>query len=820
LGFLEGGKSPGATASDRISVGGATLNIPINNGPTFAPMANPTADPNVDTLAGLGLGRPGLTYVGKEGTVVYTYTKMINEAGAPLGLDGKRLVDVPVVLTTADVWDAVGLPLTPFNDSLLASKPVEQITESDFKPFQEQWVYMYNAETGKQVLQRDGTPVAFFGTGPIDAPQCEKCHGYNEQLGDVPAGDPTGHAKEEYDYWIAQGSSVYFARVKSAAMSILGIHDEDFGTNFLANYDPAGSNNSRLGRQSVFCQSCHADNIVGRFQAGDRFCDNVFPSVPANGQASRYPGSRNNVGNQALTYAIHMRHSGAIERTLPDDNGRPGNCQACHPAKAQGMANPLFPIADDGSLTPVAQADIRDTRGCYTQRDAHANRDRNADMGASDTPSHLNAIGEWYDTHVAEDLDANGKEKGIYCSNCHNRLSNELWKADQGIGDPIPGSLKRPATSTLRDSDIPTIAAALGLTVDELTAKYMDPKLRTPETDPNLNPGDGNAGGDLFSFGPDAPFVGKANGQWCRMCHGDPGDGGGSSVNCSFCHDDGRTSDAPDLQGKSAEELLVAVQYAVENGTMKGFANEEEGAGWADLTEQDFIDMAAYLGGEQVIDDTNDVYQYKGMGGDVIPGVPYGVVTDGSDFWTAAGEPHCADCHAYPYVESQGGINAPWAEPGKYALFRHSKGHMRLACQSCHESIHGLYPTTDHDPTTRNAALQYNPDGSHGPVTCAACHVTNSAGVPTVAERKRVDTDGDGRPDRVIGNNYDLAVTYMHTVREGTSVLPTVERNPLSTAYGATMIPEGPSYNDCANTNVGQQDGEPAYSPGPANDQK
>jgi len=753
LPFLEGGKAAGAAATDRISVGGATLNIPQDHGPTFGPMANKLADKTADALDFYGLGRPGLTYVGNEGTVVYTYTKIINEAGAGLGLDGSRLVDVPVVLTTADIWDVVGLALTPFNDSLVTGKNISDLLEHDFKPFQAQWVYMYNATTGNQVLQRDGSPVQFFGTAPIDSPACEKCHGYDANTSSTPAGDPGGHAFEEYNYWITNGATDYYARLKSAAVGMLGIHDDDFGTHFLGSYDSSGTGNNRLGRQSVFCQSCHADNIVGRFQAGDRFCDNQSPSVPAASEAARYPASQNNVGNQALTYAIHMRHSGAASRTLPDDNGRAGNCQACHPAHTQTGDKSKFPLTEDGQLPAIAQADIRDSVGCFTNRDVHGNRQRNAEP--DDTPSDLNAIGQWYQTNVASDLDGSGKEKGIYCTNCHNRLSEELWKSDVGIGDPATqGSTVRPATSTLRDSDIPTIAAALGVTPAELGAKYMDPKLRTVVP---------TGGTTLHSS------------KGCVGCHGV---GGAVGV-------------GPAIDDESAEDLLVATQNAAANGLMFGGVSTA-------LTEQEAVDIASELGGELVIDDTNDHYQYKGMGGEVVPGVPYGVVTDGSDFWASAGEPHCADCHSYPFVESEG-MNPPWAEPGKYALMRHSKGHERIACQSCHESIHGLYPVSPlNDPTTRNAALQYNANNSHGPVTCAACHVTNNAGVPTIAENKKVD-------GVTIGTNYDLAVVYMHTVREGTTTLPTVGRNATDNAlglplgYGRTMIPEAPANDDCAN---------------------
>ena len=75
-------------------------------------------------------------------------------------------------------------------------------------------------------------------------------------------------------------------------------------------------------------------------------------------------------------------------------------------------------------------------------------------------------------------------------------------------------------------------------------------------------------------------------------------------------------------------------------------------------------------------------------------------------------------------------------------------------------------------------------------------------------------------------SDLDLAVVYMHTSRAGTNTLPTVGRNAfdnglgLPLGYGRTMNPAPPSYDDCPNTNVGQQDGAPHYSPGPVNDAK
>jgi mono/diheme cytochrome c family protein len=138
--------------------------------------------------------------------------------------------------------------------------------------------------------------------------------------------------------------------------------------------------------------------------------------------------------------------------------------------------------------------------------------------------------------------------------------------------------------------------------------------------------------------------------------------------------------------------------------------------------------------------------------------VPYDAATHGRDYWLSPGAPHCADCHAAPFVEGQGGVAFPINQPGKYSNMRYSKGHSGLACQSCHQSIHGLYPVTPTtDVTTYKQAAQYNPDGSHGPFKCAACHETNKEGVPNIADKK--EHVWNGKP---ILHDFDAAVSWMH----------------------------------------------------------
>jgi len=147
--------------------------------------------------------------------------------------------------------------------------------------------------------------------------------------------------------------------------------------------------------------------------------------------------------------------------------------------------------------------------------------------------------------------------------------------------------------------------------------------------------------------------------------------------------------------------------------------------------------------------------------------VPYDGASAGKDWWLAASEPHCANCHAAPFVESEGGNYFPVDQPDKYSLYRYSKAHGVIACQSCHESIHGLYPVRYDgagktvDLTTHEQALQFSPDGKYaGPVTGAACHSVNAKGVPLPLQ----GTD--------FFDDYWASVTLIHFMREGDQKLP------------------------------------------------
>jgi len=149
--------------------------------------------------------------------------------------------------------------------------------------------------------------------------------------------------------------------------------------------------------------------------------------------------------------------------------------------------------------------------------------------------------------------------------------------------------------------------------------------------------------------------------------------------------------------------------------------------------------------------------------------VPFSAADDARDHWLSPGEPHCADCHAAPYVEQSGNINAypPFNYPAKASLMRYSKGHQGVTCQGCHESIHGLYPVTPTIDTTSYAqAAALNADGSHGPLKCGTCHTVDSGGIPTWI-----------RSSKTFGRTFDDVVGWAHTYTDDASPLDSTCQN-------------------------------------------
>ncbi|MFQ5667820.1 MAG: hypothetical protein ACE5I7_15515 [Candidatus Binatia bacterium] len=232
----------------------------------------------------------------------------------------------------------------------------------------------------------------------------------------------------------------------------------------------------------------------------------------------------------------------------------------------------------------------------------------------------------------------------------------------------------------------------------------------------------------------------------------------GKGLYCTNCHSVGSrllykadqltdviTQSGRTLRNKGLKEILARFR-------------KMEGGKYANYTVEDFFDPKI------APKDRVSAYWTDTASG------PYDKVDDAGDHWLAAGEPHCADCHVPPFVEGMGGTYFPIDQKGKYSLMRYSKGHSKgkghvgLSCQSCHESIHGLYPSTPGgpDPVTYAQAAQYNPDGSHGPLQCGACHVVDADGVPKeLVEESRLAPF----PDSQYPSRYEKAVALAHSLR-------------------------------------------------------
>ncbi len=626
------GTNPKGTSADKEKLFvGMQIPVPRDNGPAGAAAPSPMSGGH-------------LHYTGEKGTIVYTKSPVLD--------------NVPIVLTNPGIWDALGLPLTPFNDRT-AAKDLLTLVESDIQPFQENWVSLVDADTGKPVLDsHSGKPITFVGTNPIDIPNCSNCHA-NETAN----GKKYNLYKQERAFWKGLGASDWIADLKATSVSILEMHDDHNGTDFMKNYDPnSRATMNRLGRDPVLCQKCHADNVIGVLASGTH--------KGKDGKEKLIP---------ALTEAIHTVHQTKVP--LPDSQGRSGACQGCHPAHRYDGGMEDYPITPDGK-NAYADADNRDASGgCYVGRDVHSNPNKDKDGVESD--EHLNAIGEWLQANVSGI--GNGKGgKGLWCTNCHNQLSRELYQRDN-----LKNAFAQTG-ETIRNKSLDEIAKAIGVSKQELIDKYMDPKVV------------------LDAKGHDTPGKSGILLTWAKK----------------------RT--VPDI-------AVIALKG---NGPM--VSKDEDGdINVVPLSANPAVDIASLKLPE---------------GATGAAAVPYEAATHGRDYWLSPGAPHCADCHAAPFVEGQGGVAFPINQPGKYSLMRYSKGHAGLACQACHQSIHGLYPVAPiADTTTYKQAPQYNPDGSHGPFRCAACHEVNENGVPFIADDE--EHVWKGRP---ILEDYDSAVSWMH----------------------------------------------------------
>jgi mono/diheme cytochrome c family protein len=607
---LEGTLPADWTEAKRLRVG-REIQVPVDSGPS-----------------GKHLAGGYLSYAGSTGG-----NKVFTDSLLP------EVKNVPLTLTSSFLWDALGLPLTAFNDNRRKGT-IRSITNAEFQPYQYSVVQLRDGK-GNPVIAH-GKPVEFFGTNPIDIPSCYLCHSAKGKAARFSRDEGLTLFDKEYAYWKKNYPDIteFMARLSQATIDVLELHDKHHGTAFLKEYNSEASSN-RLGSVgSVFCADCHGDNISGNLRT---------PRPGATGYEV--------VKAKPLAEAVHITHMSFVP--MPDKAGRTQNCQACHPThwQVEKMNDPAtnpYLILDDEGNPRFSGADVRTAGGgCYLRRDAHTNP-------SVKPPFFLNGIGKWYlkEVSMKDESGADVSEmRGLYCTNCHNELAHELYRHDN-----------------LKDA-----VAQEGAT---LRNKPMDEVFQTV------------AQGDEKRF---------------REHFADP---------------------------------LVTV----EGDPLRAYYEKHTGATLVRASKDESGKLT--------------LLPWNSSEGDA---VPYDAASGGKDWWLAAGEPHCADCHLSPFVESEGGSYFPIDQPNKYALYRYSKAHGEIACQSCHESIHGLYPVRYGGPdfTTHEQSLQFSPDGKYaGPVTCSACHRVNEKGIPE--ELRDTEYYGD----------YWASVVLLHSMREGDQKLP------------------------------------------------
>jgi hypothetical protein len=693
---LEGDNATAAVSAeaDKIRLGVDVI-YPENTGAALHPVGPGVVGAGFDNV---------LTFSGDTGTVVYTQMKVLE--------------NLPVMLTSPRIWEALGLPLTPFEDSIKFFDDPGAVDEDSVRPYVRMMAQLEEYPSGTAVLNDDGEPVIGFGDAPIDIPNCERCHsiGDGASVNSAQNGRPAvaSDVQDEIDYWnayygIGGGDSDWYSRLKGAAISILEIHDEEHGTHFTDNWPASADGNpsTRLGHGSVICQRCHADNVIAVVKSANVGQGNID-------DGSELDQDELGIVIPPLTEAIHNNHKDAV---FSDSLGRNGGCQGCHPAHRSDGDLSSYPITELG-LNAFAGTDNRDAAGgCFVGRDVHSNPGKDTD-GAG-TPSHLNAVGQWLVTNVAKDT---GPWKGIWCTNCHSQLGQEIWKTEN-CADLIHGDcVTNPRAAGPNLSDV---ATAVGTSTAQAVA-WLDPKNNNDTAKVwNEDPGLCNYVAGYFGVIPvDTDHDGNVATVEVNV---------NSAASCS-------TGGGTGLIDCGAEYSGAPAFYICGSTDVDGDFN---------VSLLDFCTTP----------DCVSAAQTTLPSGSVAVPVPMSAATDGRDHWLAPGEPHCADCHAAPYVEQSGDITPypPFNYPRKASLFRYTRGHQDITCQGCHESTHGLYPVTpDIDTTSYAQAASLNTDHSHGPLKCGACHVANEQGVNKAVS----NLEYQGEP---IGQDFDAAVSWMHT---------------------------------------------------------
>jgi hypothetical protein len=403
--------------------------------------------------------------------------------------------------------------------------------------------------------------------------------------------------------------------------------------------------------------------------------------------------------------------------------------------------------------------------GCFVGRDVHSNPGK--DVDGAETPEHLNAVGQWLADNVS---DVPGENTGLWCTNCHNQLGQEMWKAENMVSTihQIPGlqaDLVTPAVDVRALPTLGDIATAVGL-VDDENGTALDKAIHWIDPQDSADRPLGDFTAAIWDKDPGlCDYVDGYLAGSVPPAH----DGNVATVEVVI----GPPAGAVCVNGTPSVDVICpsGVQFQI-----CGSADNATDGDFNVALAGNTLDDAGPFGGAlcttpDCVASANAALVAAGgnpctlaAGDNCAVPVPMSTAADGRDHWLAPGEPHCADCHAAPYVEQSGNINPfpPFNYPRKASLMRYSRGHQDITCQGCHESIHGLYPVTpDVDTTTYAQAAALNHDGSHGPLKCGTCHEVDRNGIPTWMSGVKYNGN------RI--RTYDDAVSWAHTFTDEVS---------------------------------------------------
>ncbi len=420
-----------------------------------------------------------LTFSTDTGTVVYTQMKVLE--------------NLPVMLTSPRIWEALGLPLTPFEDSInffgrsrcggRGHDPA--VCRHEGGPARVslgqrgRWQQRPAGDRLRHGADRHPELRALpLGTGhqpgdrrperqqPELPETCGRSQPLRRSVG-APGYDLEGLTDVEYQYWYAYytltpDDSDWYARLKAAAINMMALHDDENGTVFTQNYPGQEEQgvipqNTRLGFESVVCQKCHADNVIAVVKSGCK----VDPSSTVLCPDDTGPGTRQII--QPITEAIHWNHRGTDEGGLisfSDGLGRDGGCQGCHPAHRSDGVTDGYPITLDGDNYQADSDNRLALGGCFVGRDVHSNPLK--DVDGAETPEYLNAVGQWLSDNVYNNqaglAGSDADNRGLWCTNCHNQLGQSIWAAENMVDliNNVPGKEADLVTDAVNIRALPT----------------------------------------------------------------------------------------------------------------------------------------------------------------------------------------------------------------------------------------------------------------------------------------------------------------------------------------------------------------------------